>query len=1374
MFASNRVQITDSIINHYLSVNQLLNKNSNDNSDSVTVKFGSIQSNFKSGDTVLIHQVYSNRKPTNDDYLTTGQIFFNAPNDYVGRFEFLKIKEIVHDSIIVFTKNLTKYRDSTYNSKLKLQLIKVPVYNNAEVVNRITSKKWDGNTGGILALIVNDTLWLNNNLDVTGKGFRGANATHIGTKPACITTNPNLLSYPYISQKDSIRAGRKGEGFLFFRGDTIRGRGGWGNSGSGGNGFGAGGSGGNSMFNKSGSAGGEFDSCSNRDLVNHIAKNTFTFNRGLDTLPKIIFGGGGGSSVSYGNLIATNGGNGGGAIIIMADYLVGNSKSIIANGASVTETATSGAGGGGGGGSIFLDVDTFVGSVNIFAKGGRGGNTLYNSGPGGGGASGILYYNRAVKPVELITKLNNNEYVTGGDAGIVINKPTPESNTNNASIGEAKITEIKYYSSPLNGFIINNILPDQDICYGEKPNQIIGLKVKGTSEVYYQWMVSSDNVIWDTIPGATDISYSPGPLTDTMYYRRKVKYKSFIGGDAFLYDLSNYVTINVLSKISNNVFNNPDTIVCNNFPTGKVRGLVPKNGNNQTYSYRWIYSFDSIQWKDTLVNNVNFDGLKAKAPNMWIRRVAYSGACTDTSIDYVKYNVLPSIANNIILDSSWVAPLENDTLKGNWVQKGLSYRLRGTVPNGGDKTYSYKWLKSNENKIYSEGSTKSPLLSGLNTNNLMDTIWFKRIVYSGPSDCCVDTSAPSRLNVLDSIRNNIVFGNDTICQYSSPSNFTDNGQLTGGDQKFRFIWQKKSLISSVWNSIDTVYNKVYNPGNLDQSYFFRRIALSGPIDACRDTSEYILVDTVTAISNNIVIKDTSTICQYTTLGQIKSTNPILPRKLDSVYWEMSYDSLKWQLIPSTYGKSNIFIDTLQTQRFFRRIVFSDLCKNNSPGLKINVVAPISNNDPIKLKPVCYADTTPVISATDPLGGNGIYRYQWLTKSGNEVWQKKDTVALQSGIKVFDQTIYKRVVYSGPYNCCRDTSANDTVQVLLLPVVQLSNLNDSICVNQEKKLKVAISSGKKPYQVTYSINNTQEQTVFNTDSVFFISASHPQQTVYEYKIVKAVDSNLCKAQSINGEVTLTVFDKPTPNAGIDTSYCGLFGQLSAVPYNLGINYWSSQNGIKFSPDSFQSNALVEIMDNMYGANELYWNTRLGSCKATDTLKVHFFEPTRKPNTQNDFGAPFIFDTIINAIAPPYGYAFWKSDNNEVVFQDSTNFSTEVYGLKFGKNIFSWIVKNGNCPESIDTLIVWVKDIFIPEGFSPNGDGINDRFEIYGLWNVTNANLTVYNQWGKVVYSSGNYQNEWNGTSDGTELPEDTYFYTLNVIGRTYKGFVVIKR
>ncbi|RXR23435.1 fibronectin type III domain-containing protein [Flavobacterium stagni] len=81
--------------------------------------------------------------------------------------------------------------------------------------------------------------------------------------------------------------------------------------------------------------------------------------------------------------------------------------------------------------------------------------------------------------------------------------------------------------------------------------------------------------------------------------------------------------------------------------------------------------------------------------------------------------------------------------------------------------------------------------------------------------------------------------------------------------------------------------------------------------------------------------------------------------------------------------------------------------------------------------------------------------------------------------------------------------------------------------------------------------------------------------------------------------------------------------------------------------------------------------------------------------------------------------------------------------------------------------------IPKGISPNGDGLNDNFDLTGM-NV--RQLSIYNRYGTKVYSKGNYTDQWYGQSnDDNELPDGTYYYVIERDGVSDKsGWVYINR
>ncbi|HZH54457.1 MAG TPA: gliding motility-associated C-terminal domain-containing protein, partial [Sphingobacteriaceae bacterium] len=91
-----------------------------------------------------------------------------------------------------------------------------------------------------------------------------------------------------------------------------------------------------------------------------------------------------------------------------------------------------------------------------------------------------------------------------------------------------------------------------------------------------------------------------------------------------------------------------------------------------------------------------------------------------------------------------------------------------------------------------------------------------------------------------------------------------------------------------------------------------------------------------------------------------------------------------------------------------------------------------------------------------------------------------------------------------------------------------------------------------------------------------------------------------------------------------------------------------------------------------------------------------------------------------------------------------------------------------PVDIDSELV------IPNLFTPNGDGLNDRFVIQGLYQYDQAELLIINRWGNRVYHAKPYQNNW----DGGSLADGTYFYILTLTkgGETtvHRGPVAIVR
>jgi large repetitive protein len=105
-------------------------------------------------------------------------------------------------------------------------------------------------------------------------------------------------------------------------------------------------------------------------------------------------------------------------------------------------------------------------------------------------------------------------------------------------------------------------------------------------------------------------------------------------------------------------------------------------------------------------------------------------------------------------------------------------------------------------------------------------------------------------------------------------------------------------------------------------------------------------------------------------------------------------------------------------------------------------------------------------------------------------------------------------------------------------------------------------------------------------------------------------------------------------------------------------------------------------------------------------------------------------------------------------------------------------DGNGCAGFDSVVVIVNsdsDLVFYNTFTPNGDGINDSWYIGNIWQYPNNDLYIYNRYGKLVYFSHSYLNQWNGKNNDVLLPAATYYYVLDTgTGRTYRGSVTIIR
>ncbi|MBX2907873.1 MAG: gliding motility-associated C-terminal domain-containing protein [Taibaiella sp.] len=143
--------------------------------------------------------------------------------------------------------------------------------------------------------------------------------------------------------------------------------------------------------------------------------------------------------------------------------------------------------------------------------------------------------------------------------------------------------------------------------------------------------------------------------------------------------------------------------------------------------------------------------------------------------------------------------------------------------------------------------------------------------------------------------------------------------------------------------------------------------------------------------------------------------------------------------------------------------------------------------------------------------------------------------------------------------------------------------------------------------------------------------------------------------------------------------------------------------------------------------------------------------------------------------PYRYAWFGPrdtlDGKHIIPVDGGTYTLSVTDTNGCKGEWSAVFMDIPC-----------NSVFILAGFSPNGDGINDKWYVSGLTEYPKNTVQVFDRWGDLVYEKTNYQGEWDGVSKGgAHLPDGTYYYLvkLNEPSKTggdnvFKGAVLIRR
>ena len=225
-------------------------------------------------------------------------------------------------------------------------------------------------------------------------------------------------------------------------------------------------------------------------------------------------------------------------------------------------------------------------------------------------------------------------------------------------------------------------------------------------------------------------------------------------------------------------------------------------------------------------------------------------------------------------------------------------------------------------------------------------------------------------------------------------------------------------------------------------------------------------------------------------------------------------------------------------------------------------------------------------------------------------------------------------------------------------------------------------------------------------------------------------------------------------------CNSFGEINFIDFNAEGNLQYSIDGINYSNQ--------EIVDNLPAGEYLIYIK-----DDTECVNEYIFTVDETPalvslDLQSEitisYGDSVYLEPLITGMIDSF---YWSGDLVYLSCPDCIN--TFAAPLKTSSYSFTIIDSNG-C-EVVSTILIRVKnqyDFFAPNIFSPNQDGINDYFTIYGNNQMESIlSLRVYNRWGELIFSginlSKNEPNQgWNGSFKNRQVNSGVYTWTAELL------------
>ncbi len=387
--------------------------------------------------------------------------------------------------------------------------------------------------------------------------------------------------------------------------------------------------------------------------------------------------------------------------------------------------------------------------------------------------------------------------------------------------------------------------------------------------------------------------------------------------------------------------------------------------------------------------------------------------------------------------------------------------------------------------------------------------------------------------------------------------------------------------------------------------------------------------------------------------------------------------------------------------------------------------------------ICSGSVTTITASAT--GGNGVYAYQWSAGPGT---------SSTYNVAPTTTTTYTVMAIDG-LGCMGDT-AKVTITTLQLTASDINvSPSTAICAGDTTSVYANVNTTNSG-NVTINWSNG-----FKGTGPFIVSPA--TTTTYTVSVADKCGNLIAKT------ITITVNPLPVINIPVQTgascSEVTLFFRDTNAN-NAGATYqWNFGDG---NSSTQPSPAHSYNQSGSYQVSVTVTSTKGCSSSATAPVNITIY-PTAKaafvptPDQADIINPVITFDN--------------QSENASIWFWDfgDGNTSTERSPSHTYANVGNYKVhlftnNTYGCADSTDDSVHVVPDfrIFIPNAFSPNGNGVNDYFTAKGI-GIVDFNMMVFDRWGTLIFTTQDINKGWNGTvNDGTRVAqEDTYVYKINV-------------